>query len=141
MIEIYVDTEKEKQELLNQSKYIHDFVKIIKYKTKKGKRKEKWVGLDSDKAGGLMHIYMNPEVIIVRSEPEFCLEMTPIEENDHHMTMENFIESCKCGGFTDDDGWGNHATETEVSNIPIFPSDTYDEFYNKSYSHVVWYNK
>lgn len=66
MIKIYVDTEKEKQELLNQSKYIHDFVEIVKYKTKTGEVKEKWIGLDSDKAGSLMHIYMAPEIIIVR---------------------------------------------------------------------------
>ena len=66
MIKIYVDTEEEKQELLNQSKYIHDFVEIIKYKTKSGEVKEKWIGLDSDKAGSLMHIYMAPEIIIVR---------------------------------------------------------------------------
>jgi hypothetical protein len=66
MIKIYVDTEEEKQELLNQSRYIHDFVEIIKYKNKTGEVKEKWIGLDSDKAGSLMHIYMAPEIIIVR---------------------------------------------------------------------------
>ena len=66
MIKIYVDTEEEKQELLNQSKYIHDFAEIVKYKTKTGEVKEKWIGLDSDKAGSLMHIYMAPEIIIVR---------------------------------------------------------------------------
>lgn len=66
MIKIYVDTEEEKQELLNQSEYIHDFVEIVKYKTKTGEVKEKWIGLDSDKAGSLMHIYMAPEIIIVR---------------------------------------------------------------------------
>ena len=66
MIKIYVDTEEEKQELLNESEYIHDFVEIVKYKTKTGEIKEKWIGLDSDKAGSLMHIYMAPEIIIVR---------------------------------------------------------------------------
>ena len=66
MIKIYVDTVEEKQELINQSKYIHDFVEIFKYKTKNGKVKEKWIGLDSDKAGSLMHIYMAPEIITVR---------------------------------------------------------------------------
>lgn len=66
MIKIYVDTEEEKQELLNQSDYIHDFVKIIKYKTKNGEVKEKYISLDSDKASALMHIYIAPEIIIVR---------------------------------------------------------------------------
>ncbi len=65
MIKIYVDTEEEKQDLVKQSKYIHDFVEIIKYKTKSGKTKYRWVGLDSDKATELMHIYICPEIIIV----------------------------------------------------------------------------
>lgn len=52
-MKIYVDTEEQKQELLRQSEYIHDFVEVIKFKTKDGKIKEKWIGLDSDKAGTL----------------------------------------------------------------------------------------
>jgi hypothetical protein len=68
MIKIYVDTEEEKQELLKQSKYIHDFVEIVKYKNKSGEVKEKWIGLDSGKAGSLMLIYMCPEIIIVRKK-------------------------------------------------------------------------
>lgn len=48
---IYVDTEEEKEDLLNQSKYIHDFLEVVKYKTKSGEIKERWIGLDS-KYGG-----------------------------------------------------------------------------------------
>lgn len=40
-------------------------MEVVKFKTKDGKIKERWIGLDSDKAGGLMHIYMCPEIIIV----------------------------------------------------------------------------
>jgi len=68
MIRIFVDTEQEKQDLLAQSEYIHDFLEIIKYKTKEGKLKERYIGLDSNKASGLMHIYMCPEIIIVREK-------------------------------------------------------------------------
>jgi hypothetical protein len=67
-MKIYVDTEKQKQDLLRQSEYIHDFVEVIKFKTKDGDIKERWIGLDSDKAGTLMHIYMNPDMIIVRQK-------------------------------------------------------------------------
>jgi hypothetical protein len=65
MIKIYVDTEEEKQQLLQESEYIHDFVEIFKYKNKNGEIKEKVIGLDSDKASILMHIYMNPDIIVV----------------------------------------------------------------------------
>ena len=65
-MKIYVDSEKEKQELIEQSEYIHDFIEIIKFKDKQGNIKEKWIGLDSNKASTLMHIYMNPDLIIVK---------------------------------------------------------------------------
>jgi hypothetical protein len=65
MIKIYVDTEEEKQQLLKESEYIHDFVKTFKYKDKNGEIKQKVIGLDSDKAGILMHIYMNSDIIVV----------------------------------------------------------------------------
>ena len=65
---IHVNTEEEKQDLLNQSKYIHDFLEVVKFKDKDGKRIEKWIGLDSDKAGTLMHIYMAPDIIVVKKD-------------------------------------------------------------------------
>jgi hypothetical protein len=66
---IHVNTEEEKQSLLNQSKYIHDFLEVVKkIKDKDGKQIEKWIGLDSDKAGSLMHIYMAPDIIVVKKD-------------------------------------------------------------------------
>lgn len=67
-MKIYVDTEEQKEDLINQSKYIHDFLEVVKYKNKNGKVEEKWIGLDSDKAGSLMHIYMAPEIIVVEKK-------------------------------------------------------------------------
>ena len=40
-MKIYVDTQEQKLELLKESKYIHDFLEVIKIKTKDGKIKEK----------------------------------------------------------------------------------------------------
>lgn len=62
-MKIIVDTQQEKDELIQQSRYIHDFyIKI------RGNRKRviQWKGLDSDKAGILMHIYMCPDCIEVK---------------------------------------------------------------------------
>lgn len=67
-MKIYVDTQEQKLELLKESKYIHDFLEVIKIKTKDGKIKEKYIGLDPYKAGTLMHIYMNPDIIIVNNK-------------------------------------------------------------------------
>ena len=65
---IYVNTEEEKQDLLKQSKYIHDFLEVVRFKDKTGKRIDKWIGLDSSKAGTLMHIYMAPDIIVVKKD-------------------------------------------------------------------------
>lgn len=65
-MQIIVNSEEDKQKLIEESKYIHDFLEVVKYKSKKGKKKSKWIGLDSEKAGALMHIYMCPEIIIVK---------------------------------------------------------------------------
>jgi hypothetical protein len=63
MLKIVVNTEEEKQELIRQSKYVHDFL-ICKDDVKElGKN---WIiGLDSDKAGTLMHLYTAPHIIEV----------------------------------------------------------------------------
>jgi hypothetical protein len=63
-MEIIVESEELKQRLLEESKYVHDYV-YIKRSRKTGK--ETWHGLDSDKAGILMHFYTNPDMIKVKT--------------------------------------------------------------------------
>jgi len=67
---IFVSSEEEKQCLIEQSKYIHDFA--IKIRGRKS-QKINWKCLDADKAGILMHIYTCPddiEVLNIRELPE-----------------------------------------------------------------------
>jgi hypothetical protein len=63
MIRIIVESEEQKQELLQQSKYIHDF--LINENAVKDLGKDWLIGLDSDKAGTLMHLYTAPYIIEV----------------------------------------------------------------------------
>lgn len=60
-MKIIVESEKLKQEILEQSKYIHDF--LIDRNDIKNLGKDWLIGLDSDKAGILMHLYMAPQLI------------------------------------------------------------------------------
>ena len=62
-MKIIVGSEELKQEILQQSEYIHDF--LINREDIKGLGKDWLIGLDSDKAGILMHLYMAPEIIEV----------------------------------------------------------------------------
>ena len=69
-MKIIVETEEQKQDLLKQSEYIHDF--LINKDDIKGLGRNWLIGLDSDKAGTLMHLYMAPEIIEV--DPEIKLK-------------------------------------------------------------------
>jgi hypothetical protein len=65
-MKIIVDSEELKQEILKQSEYIHDF--LVNKDDIKGLGKNWLIGLDSDKAGILMHLYMAPEIIEVQTK-------------------------------------------------------------------------
>jgi len=69
-MKIIVESEEFKQEIIKQSEYIHDF--LINKDDIKGLGKDWLVGLDSDKAGILMHIYMSPQLIEVRPNITQC---------------------------------------------------------------------
>ena len=55
MIKIYVESKADKKALLKESEYIHYLSEI-----------------DSDKASFLMHLYMSPELIIVKKPKKTC---------------------------------------------------------------------
>lgn len=57
------------------------------------------------------------------------------------MTIHEFENHCKCGGFIDYDGFGRYATETKESNIEIYPSDVKHKSVRKDFSHVIWFNR
>ena len=64
-MKIIVESEEQKQELLRQSEYIHDF--LVNKDDIKGLGKNWLIGLDSDRAGILMHLYMAPEIIEIQT--------------------------------------------------------------------------
>lgn len=68
-------------------------------------------------------------------------EMEPIPTYGDHMTMKDFVDCCKSGGFIDYDGSGVYATATEMSDIGIEPSEVMSGSYRKDFTHVVWFNK
>ena len=68
-------------------------------------------------------------------------KLETIPDYGDHMTLIEFIQYCQVGGFTNDDGDGFYATETGMTNIPVYPSDLVSGKYLDSFSHVVWFNK
>lgn len=67
--------------------------------------------------------------------------LVPIPEYGDHMTMEEFLDSVKCGGFIDYDGHGKYATDKIMTDIIVRPSDYKKGLIKKEYTHVVWFNR
>ena len=57
------------------------------------------------------------------------------------MTLDEFINDCKEGFFTDSDGSGYYGTEDKQTNLPIYPSSIMSGTYRTDFSHVYWFNK
>lgn len=58
------------------------------------------------------------------------------------MELEDFIDTCKSGGFIDYDGHGYYAVDDKrMTNIKILPSDVRKGVIRKGFSKIVWFNK
>ena len=57
------------------------------------------------------------------------------------MTLDEFINDCKEGFFTDSDGSGYYGIEDKQTNLPIYPSSIMSGTYRTDFSHVYWFNK
>lgn len=65
----------------------------------------------------------------------------PIPEYGDKMSIEYFKACCEVGGFTNNDGTGYYATDTEESDIEFSCKDFTMNRYRKDFPYVVWYNK
>jgi hypothetical protein len=68
-------------------------------------------------------------------------EFQEIPDYGDVMTLEDFVECCKDGGFIDYDGSGNYATEDKMTDIKVYPNDIITNMYRKDFPKVVWFNR
>lgn len=68
-------------------------------------------------------------------------KMSEIPDYGDLMILPEFKECVECGGFTDYDGSGNYATETQMSDIGVDFNDLLTGMYPKWVTHIVWFNK
>lgn len=68
-------------------------------------------------------------------------EPLPDPEDGEHMTIQDFTQATKDNFFTEDDGTGYYATETQMTNKVIVIQDTITRKLDDRFSHVVWFNK
>lgn len=67
--------------------------------------------------------------------------LKPIPDYGAHMTMEEWINDVRAGGLIDYDGTGYYATRHGISDIKVVPSDVAKGLVDRSWSHVMWFNK
>ena len=71
---------------------------------------------------------------------KFPSEPLPTDYGDL-FTLDEFAELCKGGVVANDDGIGYYATDKEMSTYAIKPSEFETGKVDKSYTHVIWFNK
>ena len=76
-------------------------------------------------------------------EAHLSAKFQPIPDYGDLMTVADWLDEVKHGGFIDYDGTGDWATATKCSNIRVVPSDTKRPGFKvpKWATHVVWYNR
>lgn len=85
--------------------------------------------------------YNKLDLIVKKHKPRDIIEMSDLPDYGDHMTLEMFVNACKSGMFIDYDGNGDYATEDQVSDLIVSPSDITSGEYRTDFTHIVWYNK
>lgn len=68
-------------------------------------------------------------------------EFNDIPDYADVMSLEEFVECVKDGGFIDSDGNGSYVRDGKESDINIYPSDIQYDSVRDDFDSVAWYNK
>lgn len=74
-------------------------------------------------------------------EPRITYKKRGEKTTGDKFTLQEFIDMCRAGDFTDNDGFGLYASSKGISDIEIYPSDIMHGRYRQDFTHVIWYNK
>lgn len=61
--------------------------------------------------------------------------------NGDVMSLNEFIECVKSGGFIDYDGSGNYVRGDQMSDISIYPSDFKNNSIRTDFDTIIWFNR
>ena len=67
--------------------------------------------------------------------------LSPLSEDSDVMSLKEFIQHCKSGGFIDYDGFGNYVKDGQCTDIDILPSDVTNKSIRNDFDTIVWYNR
>ena len=82
---------------------------------------------------------------LIKLETKLRMEKEPVfsELPDYGdvMSLKDFIENVKCGGFIDYDGYGNYVKDGKETDIEIYPSDVKKGNIRKDFDTIIWFNR
>lgn len=95
--------------------------------------------------------HLRPSVTKIKEIEQQIDILTPVEFKDipdygDPMPIDAWIECVRDGFFIDYDGHGYLATETQMSNVRIYPSDFAKSWFLEKagkgeFTHVIWFNR
>ena len=68
-------------------------------------------------------------------------KLTPLPDYGDTMSLDDFIENVKCGGFIDYDGFGHYIKDGQETNIEIYPSDVKHNAIREEFDSIIWFNR
>ena len=69
------------------------------------------------------------------------VELKPLSEYGHLMTLQMFIDIVGNGGFIDYDGVGRYVVDNQETNISVSPSEIENGDIRHEFTHVMWFNR
>jgi len=68
-------------------------------------------------------------------------KLSELSTYGHRMTLADFAETCKDGGFIDSDGFGKYVKDGQETDIEIYPSDVKNGNLREDMDTIIWFNK
>jgi len=68
-------------------------------------------------------------------------ELSEIPSYGNVMSLDDFLENVKCGGFIDYDGHGKYIKDDQMTNISVYPSDLKNNRIRKEFTDIIWFNR
>lgn len=91
----------------------------------------------------IKELYKQLNQLVFEAKKKTEVEWEDIPDYGDHMTLTEWKSCVKSGGFIDYDGFGNYASNNQMSNITLSPSDYHNKrmVRNSNFTHIVWFNK
>lgn len=104
---------------------------------------EKWVNRGLYEYGVNLDLgWLSKNAVFPRTHELMQLEAEPVDPDDEHMTLGDFLANVGVGAYTEDDGRGCYASTThKFPRLGVTPAQVLHHGPDLRFSHVVWFNK